>query len=198
MAEYIHLETKRYPLSEQDIRREMPNTSFPVPFPCPDGYAVVFPVPAPEHDTVIRFARLVAPQETDGKWYQAWEVVPRFTEYTDEQGVVHTVAEQEAAALAADKAAKNKALVDGIVAQTQSRLDDFARTRNYDGILSLCTYATSPTLKFQTEGQYGVEARDATWAKLYEILAEVEVGTRPVPSGYQDIEPDLPPLAWPN
>jgi hypothetical protein len=84
-----------------------------------------------------------------------------------------------------------------IVTATQQRLDDFARTRNYDGILSLCTYATSTVPKFRAEGQYGVTARDATWAALYQILAEVEAGARPVPSGYADIEPDLPALAWP-
>ena len=84
-----------------------------------------------------------------------------------------------------------------VVDATQQRLDDFARTRNYDGILSLCTYATSAVPKFRAEGQYGVEARDATWAALYQILAEVEAGARPVPSGYADIEPDLPALTWP-
>ncbi len=52
--------------------------------------------------------------------------------------------------------------------------------------------------KFRVEGQYGVEARDATWAKLYQILAEVEAGTRPIPSDYADIEPELPVLAWPE
>jgi hypothetical protein len=84
------------------------------------------------------------------------------------------------------------------VVPTQQRLDNFAKTRNYDGVLSLCTYASSPNPKFQAEGQYGVEARDATWSKLYEILAEVEAGTRPMPTGYADIEPELPPLVWPN
>ncbi len=87
---------------------------------------------------------------------------------------------------------------DEIVTATQQRLDDFARTRNYDGVLSLCTYASSPNPKFQAEGQYGVEARDATWTKLLEILAEVEAGTRPMPTGYAEIEPELPPLVWPN
>ena len=85
-----------------------------------------------------------------------------------------------------------------IVTATQERLDDFARTRSYDGVLSLCTYASSPNPKFKAEGQYGVEARDATWSKLYEILAEVQAGTRPMPSGYADIEPELPPLVWPD
>lgn len=85
-----------------------------------------------------------------------------------------------------------------IVTATQQRLDAFARTRNYDGILSLCTYATDTNPKFAAEGQYGVTARSATWATLYTILAEVEAGIRPVPSGYADIEPDLPALAWPE
>jgi hypothetical protein len=84
-----------------------------------------------------------------------------------------------------------------IVDATQKRLDDFARTRNYDGILSLCTYATSTVHKFQTEGQYGVNARDATWATLYTILEEVLEGIRPPPTGYADVEPLLPVLEWP-
>lgn len=85
-----------------------------------------------------------------------------------------------------------------VVARVQKRLDDFAQSYNYDGILSLCTYATSTNAKFQAEGQHGVKARDATWAKLYEILAEVEAGTRAVPNGYGDIEIELPELIWPQ
>lgn len=84
-----------------------------------------------------------------------------------------------------------------IVAATQARLDDFAKTKNYDGILSACTYATSSVPKFAAEGQYAVSARDATWAKLYEMLAEVKAGTRPMPAGFSDIEGDLPALEWP-
>jgi hypothetical protein len=86
---------------------------------------------------------------------------------------------------------------DEIIASTQERLNVFARTRYYDGILSLCTYATSPNPRFQSEGQYGVVARDSTWAKLYEILEEVEAGKRPMPTGYVDVEPELPVLQWP-
>jgi len=85
-----------------------------------------------------------------------------------------------------------------IVIDTQKRLDDFAKTRNYDGIVSLCTYASSPSAKFKAEGQYGVDVRDASWTKLYEILAEVEAATRPMPTSYSEIEPELPTLAWPN
>jgi hypothetical protein len=79
----------------------------------------------------------------------------------------------------------------------QKHLDDFARTRNYDGILSAATYATSAVPKFKAEGQYAVEARDATWAKCYEILAAVEGGTRPMPT-MEELIAELPVLAWPN
>jgi hypothetical protein len=85
-----------------------------------------------------------------------------------------------------------------IIASTQERLDSFARTRNYDSVLSACTYATDSITRFAVEGQYCVDARGQTWGTLYEILAEVEVGTRPMPTGYADIEPDLPPLVWPD
>ncbi len=85
-----------------------------------------------------------------------------------------------------------------IVQATQTRLDAFAQGRNYDGILSACSYATSTVPKFQAEGQYCVQARDATWAALYAILAQVQAGERPLPQGYADLEAQLPILAWPD
>ena len=80
---------------------------------------------------------------------------------------------------------------------TQKRLDDFAQTKTYDSILSACTYATSAIARLQAEGQYCVTARDNTWETLYTILAEVESGARPMPTGYGEIEPELPVLSWP-
>ena len=84
-----------------------------------------------------------------------------------------------------------------ITGSTQLRLDDFAQTKTYDSILSACTYATSAIERLQAEGQYCVTSRDNTWETLYTILAEVKEGTRPMPSGYDEIEPELPVLAWP-
>ena len=82
-------------------------------------------------------------------------------------------------------------------AAIQCRLDDFARTRNYDGILSACTYATSTVPKFKTEGQACVNLRDATWAAAYDVLAKVQAGQRAMPTSIADIEADLPALVWP-
>lgn len=87
-------------------------------------------------------------------------------------------------------------LIKGYQTQIQTRLDEFAQSRGYDGIMSACTYATSTVEKFRVEGQYCVDVRDATWSKCYEILALWEQGAVEVNS-YEDIESQLPVLEWP-
>lgn len=82
-------------------------------------------------------------------------------------------------------------------AGVQQHLDTFARTLGYDGIMSACTYATSTVPKFKAEGQYAMEARDATWVKCYEVLAAVEAGSRPMPT-LEELLTELPVLTWPN
>ena len=78
----------------------------------------------------------------------------------------------------------------------QKRLNDFAKTRNYDNILSACSYVTSTIPKFAAEAQYCVEVRDLTWNKCYEILAQVQTGARPMPT-FEEVEAELPVLVWP-
>lgn len=87
--------------------------------------------------------------------------------------------------------------VSGAVSIAQARLDQFAQRRGYDGILSLCSYATSSDPQFAAEGALGVQLRDETWRTLYQILAEIERGQRPVPNDFSEIESELPTLEWP-
>lgn len=105
---------------------------------------------------------------------------------------------EEAAILAERDTKRLQILQNDIVERAQKRLDDFAKTRGYDGILSLCSYVGSPTVKFATEGAYGVVIRDATWAKLHQILAEVTSGIRQPPANFEEIELELPVLLWPE
>lgn len=77
----------------------------------------------------------------------------------------------------------------------QRRLDDFARTRNYDTILSACSYVNSFNPTFKDEGTKCSMIRDATWNKCYEIMNEVIGGTRSMPSLEQLIS-ELPVLDW--
>lgn len=83
-----------------------------------------------------------------------------------------------------------------VTAAVQDRLDAFAKTRGYDGILSACTYATSKVAKFAAEGAYCVDARDAHWAQCYAIMADVQGGLRPMPT-VDAVLAELPALEWP-
>ena len=84
-----------------------------------------------------------------------------------------------------------------LISAIQSMLDETARERGYDSILSLCTYATSPTAKFSDEGQAGVSWRDEVWAKGYAILADVESGSRAIPTE-SELLSELPSFVWPG
>jgi hypothetical protein len=170
-----------YPLTEGAIKAQHPNTSFPQPFAPGEPYEWVFPTPQPAYDPITQGVTELAPVLVSGKYQQAWETFDLAAE-----------------TIAANQQAHALRVKDEIIQNTQKRLDDFAKTRLYDGILSACTYATSSVPKFQAEGQYCVDARDNTWSTLYQILEDVLEGTRPQPTGYADIEGDLPTLQWPN
>lgn len=81
-------------------------------------------------------------------------------------------------------------------AAIQAVLDATAKTRNYDGILSACTYATSTVDKFRAEGQACVEYRDKVWAFGYDLLGKVEAGQAPAPA-IVDLASMLPQIEWP-
>jgi hypothetical protein len=95
-----------------------------------------------------------------------------------------------------DVSAYKAAMLAQFTALIQARLDAFAQTRNYDNILSAASYATSQNPVFSAEGQYAVVARDDTWARAYEILAEVESGAREMPTE-EGLLAELPTLSWP-
>ena len=86
-------------------------------------------------------------------------------------------------------------------ARVEARLNAFAATRRYSSINSACSYSTSTDPQFRLEGEYCVQARDATYRKCYDLLEEympdVLAGTRPIPT-WEEIETQLPPLVWPD
>lgn len=104
---------------------------------------------------------------------------------------------------AADDAAKNPPLPTGdalarmLNTSVQFHMDGVVRVRGYDGILALCTYATSTNPVFAGEGQAGVAWRDAVWDVAIPIIADVVSGKRPIPTP-EDWNTLLPPMVWPS
>lgn len=84
-----------------------------------------------------------------------------------------------------------------LTAAVQRHLDETARERGYDNILSLCTYATDPDPTFAAEGQAGVEWRGACWKAAQDVLNDVTAGTRGVPTEAELIA-ELPGFTWPG
>lgn len=89
-----------------------------------------------------------------------------------------------------------KQLIQSLTSAVQSHLDSTVKVRGYDGIMSLCTYATSTNPAFAAEGQAGVAWRDAVWAKCYEVMQAVLSAQRQAPSTEQLIA-ELPTFTWP-
>ena len=154
-----------------NIRADFPNVSFPADLSIaalPEGYVWVVETPPPPCRIFERAEK--AGFVLDGEeWGVAWSVVP----WALEEIQLH------------------------LVNEIQLHLDATAQARAYDGILSLCTYATSPSPKFAAEGQSGVEWRDACWTKGYEILGECQAGLRPIPTP-QELIIELPAMVWPE
>ena len=168
----------RYPYFLSDLKKAHPNVSFPA-VPSDEQLAVfnVFRIhgnPEPAYDHATQVLEYPAPVFDGSQWVQT--------------SVVRNKTAEELAAAAA-------ALQASIVQATQQRLDDFAKTRNYDGILSAATYASSTNTTFQAEGQRAVQLRDDTWQALYNILGQVATQGRVV-TKFEDIEGDLPVLSW--
>jgi hypothetical protein len=182
---YVETSTETQ-MSKNDIKAKFPNTSFSNVFQPPTGYAELFEGPQASGGEFWQYSQQAGVEQKNGKWYTKHIFGPVFDNDTEKQAYI-----------AQKTTERNTAIQTAIVDAVQNRLNEFAKTRNYDGILSACTYATSAVPKFKAEGQYCVEARDTTWAALYNILEAVKANTRPVPTGYFDIEADLPVLTWP-
>lgn len=88
--------------SQGEIRAMHKNTSFPKVWGANVHEAIgVDPVlitPKPESAEAYKhYIRNGAEQDANGNWVQAWTERDMFSEYTDDEGVTHTKAEQETA-----------------------------------------------------------------------------------------------------
>lgn len=80
-------------------------------------------------------------------------------------------------------------------AAVQAHLDSTVQTRNYNGILSCCSYVSSTDSVFAAEGAAALAWRDAVWRYCYNVLADYEAGLRPLPTA-EELIAALPTLNW--
>jgi hypothetical protein len=107
-------------------------------------------------------------------------------------GIEVDMTPQEEAAFLADELARSIPTVREYTDAVQAHLDSKAQEKNYDNIVSACSYAGAPN-PFQAEGTKFVEWRGAVWAKCYEIMALVQGGQR-VPPSIAELIAELPVL----
>jgi hypothetical protein len=82
-----------------------------------------------------------------------------------------------------------------LISSVSRHLDQIAQSRNYDNILSLCTYATSTNPIFALEGQAGIQWRDEVWTYCYQVLYDCSNGLRAIPTSSELIS-ELPVISW--
>jgi hypothetical protein len=88
MTTFINTQTLAYPVYQDQIQAEYPNTSFPTPFVAPEPYEPVLETPQPSYNPITQAVQQTTPVLTDGQWYQVWVVVdltPEQIAYNEQQ-----------------------------------------------------------------------------------------------------------------
>lgn len=88
-------------------------------------------------------------------------------------GILPDTQEEITAQMAAIKA--------NLTGAVQTHLDAGAQALGYDNIVSACSYAAAAN-SFQADGLSFLTWRAAVWTKCYQVMAEVEAATRPIPT----------------
>jgi len=125
MSEYRNRTTSAVK-TQGEIRRSMPNTSLPRVWDADIceflGVDPVLAAPAPDASGEYKVvSRNGVTQDANGNWVEAYTERDMFADYTDEDGTVHTKAEQEAAYTArkdADAATAVRAERDKLLSET--------------------------------------------------------------------------------
>jgi len=175
----INGESFEYPYTEDKLKKDFPQTSFPADLSNADlsdfGVYPVTEITKPV-ENYTKIVEEVQPENINGVWTQKWVVRNATTEEL-------LLATQQ--------------MVEQYTQAIQKHLDNTARTRNYENIISACSYASGSHPKYSVEGRDCLQWREAVWDKGYEILNDVQAGRRLLPT-IQEVINELPPMVWTN
>lgn len=84
-------------------------------------------------------------------------------------------------------------LASGIITK---RLDDFAKTKDYDNIVSLCSYVDDPDPVLDKEGRRGRFLRSQAWGSLRDYQNKVLAGSLPIPRSEKELLSCVIEFTW--
>lgn len=171
--------TTTYPYTLDMLKKANPNTSFPSKLTTSvlssfGVFPVVIDVDPPFDATTYKVELSDYPEDINGKWVLKKVVVLKNQD-------------EIAAQLEATKRSYELAV--------SQHLDTTVQAKGYDNIVSATSYA-GYTNTFQAEGIAAGEWRSAVWSACYQILVDVEAGTRPTPT-IDELIAELPTITWP-
>ena len=166
MGDYRHTETHEVKTQGQ-WRKHYSNTSLPRTWTAATlqglNLEAVFEAPKPTAGQYESVRRNGVTQDANNNWVTAWEVVPMFTDTTDEDGITTTKAEHEAAYKAAldDKAGE----------AVRTKRDDLIAATDYFALTDVTMDAAMTT--------YRQALRDITDHVNFPYLDEADWPTKP-------------------
>jgi hypothetical protein len=157
MTQYLNLQTQQL-TTESQIRSDNPNTSYPQPFPVPDGYALVFDAPQPTYDQYSETITQTTPILTDkGHYEQQWVVTPLADEALT-QAQERKVQDEQQSAINEQNAQ---------IAKIESDFKEFLDLKNIDSIGEASALLNSTNATWQNEAAHAIELWDLTWQAFY-------------------------------
>lgn len=176
---YIKKSDRTYPITESEIRASFPEISFGFPFVPPSDYAEVQPTEIPSYDLNSQIVVGKQPKLYRGVFKENWEVQ-----------------DLDPATAQANAQRRIEELKTLFISEIQIHMDQTAREKGYDSILSACSYSNSLIPTFKEESDAASVWRDQVWAYCIDHLDRMQKGTRAIPTSPKEFIEELPKINW--
>ena len=161
-------------LSEQEIRALNPNTSYPVPFVAPDGYAYVFPTAQPVYNPVTQVVQQTVPELTVlDTWEQRWEVVEIYQNQQDkDDAIAASLIPIRAARHVAIRAERDRRKFNGVLVSAKwIHTDTYSRTQ-WMGMVMMG--ASVPAIEWTTMDGTSITTSQALAGAVFQATATLD------------------------
>lgn len=170
---YINTETQQLQ-TESEIRAANPNTSYPVPFPVPEGYAYVFPTAQPVYNPVTQTVQQTTPELTVlDTWEQRWEVVEIYQNQQDkDDAIAASLIPIRAARNAAIRAERDRRKFNGVLVSAKwIHTDTYSRTQ-WMGMVMMG--ASVPAIEWTTMDGTSITTSQALAGAVFQATATLD------------------------